>query len=159
MRYFVINEKSFRIKSWRIWIISWNVLIKFLDILFGRIEIWGFLKFSGSKIWIDLDIFWAPDGLPDQNDQNLRMTEVGCERKCLRKCRCLQSFCIIWHCSLIWAWGNDINFLLLSSNIQFIFSEILKWWIYWIRFWTLDLYLKHGLNIQLVWKWGLVVDN
>ena len=30
---------------------------------------------SGSKLRIDPEVFWAPDGLPDQN---LRMTEVGC---------------------------------------------------------------------------------
>ena len=53
-----INE----IESWRLRIISINVLY------FVRIEIWGFLNFSGSKFRMDPEVFkW----LPDQNRLNL----------------------------------------------------------------------------------------
>ena len=43
--------------------------------IFVRIEIRVFQKFSGSKFRMDTEVFRGADGLPDQN---LRMTEVGC---------------------------------------------------------------------------------
>ena len=46
----LINEMMFRIKSWRLRIISRNLLIRILDIIFVRIELWGFLKF----FWIEI---------------------------------------------------------------------------------------------------------